>query len=99
MKSSLKQSVRQHNSYSAFFNTKPDARRFSFNCTRWTYESHEKQSLFCFIQYLEIVHLSISANFLLEIILTVFVTALYHCIVHVKIAVAFSSAFLFASQG
>ena len=42
--SSLKQSLRQHNSYSAFFDIKPDAHMFAFNCTRWT---HEKQSRFC----------------------------------------------------
>ena len=59
--SSLKQSLRQHNSYSAFFDTKPDA----LNCTRWTYE---KQWRFSLIQYVEIVRLSISANFVLEIL-------------------------------
>ena len=97
-----KQSPRQHNSYSVFFRYfTSDARTFAFNCMRWT---HEKQSRFCLIQYVEIVHLSISANFLLEILKCACVSyCACACVSSLhsacEIAVAFSSEFSFASHG
>ena len=97
-----KQSLRQHNSYSAFFSILNLMRTCLRLISRVGRTKNSRVSV-C-IQYVEIVHLSISANFVLEILKCACVSyCVCVCVVSLhsacEIAVAFSSAFSFASHG
>ena len=98
-----KQSLRQHNSYSAFFSILNLMRTCLRLITRVGRTKNSRVSV-C-IQYVEIVHLSISGKFRFLLILKCACVSFCVCVWVVslhsvcEIAVAFSSAFSFASHG